>query len=72
MSNNVNHILLRPVLGTVRQDSVVSSATDSVLLKMEELMSRLRSGHRAASLFLLVAVTVSVKWLRNVRQPLSL
>ena len=41
MSNSVN-ILLRPVLGIV-------PATDSVSLKMEELMSWLWSGHHAVS-----------------------
>ena len=41
MSNSVN-ILLRPVLGIV-------PATDSVSLKMEQLMSWLRSGHHAVS-----------------------
>ena len=45
MSNNVNPILLRPVLGTVL-------ATDSVLLKIEQFMSRLQAGHHAVSFFL--------------------
>ena len=54
MSNHVNPILLRPVLGIVL-------ATDSVLLKMEQLMSRLQSGHHAVSFSPPVAVTVSVK-----------
>ena len=54
MSNNINPILLRPVLGIVL-------ATDSVLLRMEQLVS-----------CPLVAVTVSVKQLRNARQTLSL
>ena len=57
MSNNVNLILLRPVLGTV-------PAIDSVLLKMEQLMSWLQSGHHA--------VIVSVKQLRNVHHLLNL
>ena len=65
MSNNVNPILLRPVLGIVL-------AIDSVLLKMEQLMSWLQSGPHAVSFFPLGAVTVSVKQLRNVHQTLSL
>ena len=44
MSNNVNPILLRPVLGIVL-------AIDSVLLRLEQLMSWLQSGHRAVSVF---------------------
>ena len=42
MSNSVNPILLRPVLGIVLP-------IDSVLLKMEQLMSWLQSGHHAVS-----------------------
>ena len=41
MSNSVNPILLRPVLGIVL-------AIDSVVLKMEQLMSWLQSGHQLA------------------------
>ena len=55
---------LRPVLGIVL-------AIDSVLLKVEQLMSWLQSGHRAVSVFPLVAVTVSVKQHRNVHQTLK-
>ena len=40
-SNDVNPILLRPVLGIVLN-------IDSVLLKMEQLMSWLQSGHQLA------------------------
>ena len=65
MSNSVNPILLRPVLGIVL-------AIDSVLLKMEQFMSWLQSGHHAVSFFPLVAITVSVKQLRSVHQTLSL
>ena len=64
MKNSVNPILLSPVLGTVL-------AIDSVLLKVEQLMSWLESGHHAVSFFPLVAVTVSVKQLRNVHQTLK-
>ena len=49
MSNSVNPILLRPALRTVL-------ATDPVLLKMEQFLSWLQSGHRAVSFFPLVAV----------------
>ena len=63
MSNNVNLILLRPVLEIVL-------AIDSVLLKIEQLMSWLQSGHHTVSFFLLVSV--SVKQLKNVYQTLSL
>ena len=59
MSNIVNLILLRPVLGTVL-------AIGSGLLRMEQLMSWLQSSHHAVSFFPLVAVTVPVKQLRNV------
>ena len=65
MSNSINPILLRPVLGIVL-------AVDSVLLKTEEIMSWMQSGHHAATFFSLVAVIVSVKQLRNVHQTLSL
>ena len=41
MRNSVNPILLRPVLRIVL-------ARDSVLLKMERLVSRLQSGHHSA------------------------
>ena len=53
LSNNVNSILLRLVLGIVL-------AIDSVLLKMEQLMS-----------CPLEEVTISVKQLRNVQQTPS-
>lgn len=65
MSNNVNLILLRPVLGTVL-------AIDSVLLKMEQLMPWIQSGYHAVSFFSMVAVIGSVKQLRNVCQTRSL
>lgn len=65
MSNNVNPVLLRPVLGIVL-------AIDSVLLKTEQLMSWLQYGHHTVSILPLVAVTVSVKQLRNVHPTLSL
>ena len=48
MSNSVNPILLRVVLRIVL-------AINSVLLKMEQLMSWLQSDHDAVSFFLLVA-----------------
>ena len=64
MSDNVNPILLRPVRGIVL-------AIDPVLLKMEQLMSWLQSGHHAVSFFPLVAVIASVKQLRNVHQTLK-
>ena len=44
MSNNVNPILLRPVLGIVL-------AIDLALLKTEQLMSWLQSGHQVVCLF---------------------
>ena len=65
MSNSVNPILLKPVLGIVL-------AIDSELLKMEQLVSWLQSGHHAVGFFPLVAVTVSVKQLGNMYQTLSL
>ena len=65
MSNSVNPILLRPVLGIVL-------AIGSVLLKMEQLVSWLQSGHQALGFFPLVAVTVPVKQLGNMYQTLSL
>ena len=65
MSNSVNPTLLRPVLGIVL-------AIQSVLLKMEQLMSWLQSVHHAVSFFPLVASTVSVRQLRNIHQPLGL
>ena len=65
MSHGVKPILLRPVLGIVL-------AIDSVLLKMEQFMLWLQSAHHAVGFFLLVAVTVSVKQLRNLHQTLSL
>ena len=65
MSNSVNPILLRTVLGIVL-------VIDSALLRMEQLMSWLQSGHHAVSFFPLVAVIVSVKQLRNVHQILNL
>ena len=54
LSNSVNPILLRPVLGIV-------VAIDSVPHKMEQLMSQLQSGHHAGNFFPLVAAIVSVK-----------
>ena len=56
-------ISLRPVSGIVQ-------ATYSVLLKMEQLMSWLQSGHHAVSFFPLVEVLVSAEQLRNVHQTL--
>ena len=56
MSSSINPILLRPVLGTVL-------ARDSVLPKIEQLMSRLLSGHRAVSFFPVMTVTESGKQL---------
>ena len=56
MSSSINPILLRPVLGTVL-------ARDSVLLKIEQLMSRLLSGHHAVSFFPVMTVTESGKQL---------
>ena len=63
-SNSVIPILLRLVLGIVL-------AVDSVLLKMEQLMSWSQSGHHAVSFSPLVAVIVSVQQLRNVHQTLK-
>ena len=54
MSNNVNPILLRPVLG-------ILLAIDSVLLRMKQLMSWLQSGYHALNFFPVVAVIVSIK-----------
>ena len=59
MSNSANPILLRPVLGIVL-------TTASLLLKSDQLMSRLQSGHHVVSFVPLVAGTVSVKQLRKV------
>ena len=47
-------ISLRPVLGTVQ-------ASDSVLLKMEQLMSWLQSGHQIISFFCLVEISVFIR-----------
>ena len=65
MSKSVNPIPLRPVLGIVL-------AIYSVLLKMEQLMAWLQSGHHAVSFWFtrlrfwcLIRVIVSVKKLRN-------
>ena len=55
-------ISLRSVLGTVQ-------ASDSVLLRMEQLMLWLQSGHHEVSLFPLVVVLVSAE-LRYVHQTL--
>ena len=44
---------------------------DSVLLKVEQLLSWLQSGHHAVSLLPLVTVTVFVKQLRNVHETLN-
>ena len=65
MSSSINPILVRPALGAVL-------AIVSVLLKMQQFMSQLQSGHHAVSFFPLVAVTVSVKQLRKVHRTLSL
>ena len=65
MGNSVNPILLRPVLGIVL-------AIDSVLLKMEQFILWLQSVHHADGFFPLMAVTVSVKQLRNVHQTPNL
>ena len=54
MSKSVNPILLRPVLGIVL-------AINSVLLKMEQFMSWLQSGHYAISPFPEVSVTTICK-----------
>ena len=54
MSNNVNPILLRPVLG-------ILLAIDSVLLKMKQPMSWLQSGYHALNFFPAVVVIVSMK-----------
>ena len=64
MSNNVNPILLRPVLG-------IMLIIDSILLKVEQLMSQLQSGHHAISFSPLMAVRVSVKQLKSVYQILQ-
>ena len=66
LSMHVNLILLRPVLG-------IAVTIDSILLKSEQFMLCLQSGHLAASFPppyppTLVAVIVSVKQLRNVHQ----
>ena len=53
----------RPVPGIVQ-------AVDSVLLKMETLMSWLQSGHHAVSFLPLVVAVVSAKQLRDVPQTL--
>lgn len=63
MSNSVNPILLWWVLRTVL-------IIDSVLLKIEQFMSCLQSGHPAVSFILLAAVTVSIKHLRSLPQTL--
>ena len=58
----INPILLRQVLG-------IMLATESVQLKMEQLISWLQSGYHAGRCaFPLVAVTVSVKQLKNGHQ----
>ena len=66
LSMHVNLSLLRPVLG-------IAVTIDSILLKSEQFMLCLQSGHLAASFPppyppTLVAVIVSVKQLRNVHQ----
>lgn len=61
MSNSLDPILLRPVLGGVL-------AADSVLLKMEQPISGLQFGHHAASFPCPGAVTVFIKQLSNVHQ----
>ena len=54
MSSSVNLILLKPNLGTVL-------AISSVLLKMEQFMSWLQSGHHAVNFFPLMADTYLLK-----------
>ena len=65
VSNRVNPNLLRPVTGIVL-------TIDSGLLKMEQLMSELQSGHHSVSFFPLMDVIVSVEQLKNVHQTFSL
>ena len=64
MSTSVNPIHLRPVLEVVL-------AMDSVLLKVEQLMSWLQSDHHTVSFFSLVAIKVSIKQHRNLHQTLK-
>lgn len=64
MSNSINLILSRAVLEIVL-------TVDLVLFKMGQFMSWLLSGHHTVRLFPLVAVSVSVKQLRNVHQTLE-
>ena len=59
MSSSVNLILLRPVLGMLL-------TIDSFVLKMEQLISQLQSGHHAVGVSPLVAVIIPVRQLRNV------
>ena len=59
MSSSVNLILLRPVLGMLL-------TIDSFVLKMEQLVSQLQSGHHAVGVSPLVAVIIPVRQLRNV------
>ena len=54
MSNSVNPILLRPVLGIVL-------AVDSVLLKMEQLKSWLQSGHPSGGSYGICKTTQMLK-----------
>lgn len=65
MNSNVHPILLRPVLGTVL-------AIHSALFRIELILLWMQSGHHTVSIFLLVAVTVSVKQFRNMHQTLIL
>ena len=55
---------------SLRRISRSMQVIDSVLPKMEQLVSRLRSGHHAVSFFPLLVVLVSAKQLRNVHQTL--
>jgi len=65
MSSSVNPILLRPVLG-------ILLTINSFVLKMEQLISQLQSGHHALGVSPLVAVIIPVKQLRNVYWTLNL
>ena len=65
MSNNVNPIVLRPVLGIVL-------AIDSVLLKMEQLCHGYSLVIMQLAFFLWRQLQLSIKQLRNVHQTLSL
>lgn len=64
MSNSINLILSRAVLEIVLTVGLV-------LFEMGQFMSWLQSRHHTVRLFPLVAVSVSVKQLRNVYQTLE-